>query len=161
MRSKRLLPRGSLFIKYFVTLFIVVVVPLIFGAVGEAWFGYRDQWRRLDEVLQAEARSAAGKIQAFTDGIRDQLGWVVQFPWTQDEDDRHRIDPLRLLNRCPRSLRSLWWTKPELNASSHPDCVSTGSVGAWTCRQIPPSLARAPTKSGTVLFDISVTPSLT
>ena len=101
MRSKRLLPRGSLFIKYFVTLFIVVVVPLIFGAVGEAWFGYRDQWRRLDEVLQAEARSAAGKIQAFTDGIRDQLGWVVQFPWTQDEDDRHRIDPLRLLQQVP------------------------------------------------------------
>jgi adenylate cyclase len=101
MRSNRLRPRGSLFIKYFVTLFIVVVVPLIFGAVGEAWFGYRDQWHRLDEVLQAEARSAAGKIQTFTDGIRDQLGWVVQFPWTQDEVDRHRIDPLRLLQQVP------------------------------------------------------------
>ena len=99
MRSKRSGP--SLFIKYFVTLFIVVVVPLIFGAVGEAWLGYRDQWRRLDEVLQAEARSAAGKIQTFTDGIRDQLGWVVQFPWTRDEDDRHRIDALRLLQQVP------------------------------------------------------------
>jgi len=157
MRSNRLRPRGSLFIKYFVTLFIVVVVPLIFGAVGEAWFGYRDQWHRLDEVLQAEARSAAGKIQTFTDGIRDQLGWVVQFPWTQDEVDRHRIDPLRLLQQVP-AIASITL---ELNASSHPDCVSTGSVGAWTCRQIPPSLALVPTRSGTVLFDISVTPSLT
>src|SRR5262245_3594494 len=101
MRSTRLLPRGSLFIKYFVTLFIVVVVPLIFGAAGEAWFGYRDQWLRLNEVLQAEAHSAAGKIGAFTDGIRDQLGWVVQFPWTQEEDDRHRIDALRLLQQVP------------------------------------------------------------
>src|SRR5215471_18924271 len=128
MRSKRLRPRGSLFIKYFVTLFIVVVVPLIFGAVGEAWFGYRDHWRRLDEVLQAEARSAAGKIQAFTDGIRDQLGWVVQFPWTQDEDDRHKIDPLRLLQQLPAIASITVWTKPELNASLHPDCVSTGSV---------------------------------
>jgi adenylate cyclase len=101
MRSKRPRARRSLFIKYFVMLFVVVVVPLIFGAVGEAWLGYRDQWRRLDEVLQAEARSAAGKIQTFTDGIRDQLGWAVQFPWTRDEDDRHRIDALRLLQQVP------------------------------------------------------------
>jgi adenylate cyclase len=101
MRSKRLRPRRSLFIKYFVTLFIAVVVPLIFGAAGEAWFSYRDQWLRLNEVLQAEAHSAAGKIQAFTDGLRDQLGWVVQFPWTQDEDDQHRIDALRLLQQVP------------------------------------------------------------
>ena len=101
MRLKRPRARRSLFIKYFVMLFIVVVVPLIFGAVGEAWLGYRDQWRRLDEVLQAEARSAAGKIQTFTDGIRDQLGWAVQFPWTRDEDDRHRIDALRLLQQVP------------------------------------------------------------
>ena len=101
MRSKRLHPRRSLFIKYFVTLFIAVVVPLILGAAGEAWFSYRDQWLRLNEVLQAEGRSAAGKIQPFTDGIRDQLGWVVQFPWTQDQDDQHRIDALRLLQQVP------------------------------------------------------------
>ena len=35
--------RRSLFLKYFVTLFVAVVVPLIIGAAGEAWFGYRDQ----------------------------------------------------------------------------------------------------------------------
>jgi adenylate cyclase len=101
MRSKRRRSRRSLFIKYFVTLFIAVVVPLIFGAVSEAWFSYRDQRVRLSEVLQAEAHSAAGKIEAFTDGIHDQLGWAVQFPWTQDEDDQHRIDALRLLRQVP------------------------------------------------------------
>src|SRR5258705_7179854 len=36
-------PRRSLFVKYFVTLFIAVVVPLLLGAAGEAWFGYRGQ----------------------------------------------------------------------------------------------------------------------
>jgi adenylate cyclase len=101
MRSKRRRSRRSLFIKYFITLFIAVVVPLIFGAVSEAWFSYRDQRLRLSEVLQAEAHSAAGKIEAFTDGIHDQLGWAVQFPWTQDEDDQHRIDALRLLQQVP------------------------------------------------------------
>jgi class 3 adenylate cyclase len=94
-------PRRSLFMKYFLTLFVAVVVPLMFGAVGEAWFGYKDQRLLLNEVLQAEARSAAGKIQAFTDGIGDQLGWVVQFPWTQMEDNQHRIDALRLLEQVP------------------------------------------------------------
>src|SRR5246127_2078221 len=101
MSSKRPRSRRSLFIKYFLTLFIAVVVPLIFGAAGEAWFSYRDQRLRLNEVLQDEAHSAAGKIQAFSDGIRDQLGWAVQFPWTQDDDDQHRMDALRLLQQGP------------------------------------------------------------
>jgi adenylate cyclase len=94
-------PRRSLFIKYFVTLFVAVVVPLLLGAAGEAWFGYRDQRLHLTEVLKMEARSAAERIGAFADEIGEHLGWVVQFPWTQSEDDRHRIDALRLLQQVP------------------------------------------------------------
>ena len=94
-------PRRSLFFKYFVTLFVAVVAPLMLGSAIEAWFSFRDHRRHLNEVLQVEARSAADRIQTFTDGIRDQLGWVVQFPWTQGEDDRRRIDGLRLLQQVP------------------------------------------------------------
>jgi adenylate cyclase len=94
-------PRRSLFCKYFATLFVAAVVPLILGAAVEASFGYRDLRRQISEVLQAEARGAAGRIDAFTDEIRDQLGWVVQFPWAQGGDDRHRIDALRLLQQVP------------------------------------------------------------
>src|SRR6201991_1651707 len=94
-------PRRSLFIKYFVTLFVAVVVPLILGAAGETWFVFRDHRSHLNELLQVEARSAADRIQTFTDGIRDQLGWLVQFPLTQGEDDRRRIDGLRLLQQVP------------------------------------------------------------
>lgn len=93
--------RRSLWSRYFVTLFVAVVVPLILGAVSEAWFVYRDQRLHLNEVLQVEARSAADRIQTFLDGIRDQLGWVVQFPWTQGDDGRRRIDALRLLQQVP------------------------------------------------------------
>ena len=107
-------PRRSLFFKYFVTLFVAVVVPLMLGAASEAWFGYRDQRLHLDEVLQAESRSAAERIQDYIDGIRDQLGLAVQFPWIEGQDDRHRIDALRLLQQMPA-------TKPEPNAFSHPD----------------------------------------
>ena len=98
-RSAR--PRRSLFIKYVATLFIAVIVPLVIGAVSEAWFGYRDQRVQLNALLQAESQSAAGRIQSFIDGIRDQLGWVVQLPWSEGEDERHRIDALRLLRQVP------------------------------------------------------------
>lgn len=94
-------PRRSLFFKYFITLFVAVVVPLMLGSATEAWFAFRDNRLYLNEILQVEARSAADRIQAFTDGIRDQLGWVVQFPWTPGEDDRRRIDGLRLLQQVP------------------------------------------------------------
>jgi adenylate cyclase len=93
--------RRSLFFKYFVTLFVAVVAPLMLGAASEAWFGYRDQRVHLNEVLQAESRSAAERIQDYIDGIRDQLGLAVQFPWIEGQDDRHRIDALRLLQQMP------------------------------------------------------------
>jgi adenylate cyclase len=94
-------PRRSLFIKYFVTLFVAVVVPLMLGSATEAWFAFRDNKVDLDDILRVQARSAAERIQSFTDGIRDQLGWVVQFPWTAGDDDRRRIDGLRLLQQVP------------------------------------------------------------
>src|SRR5712671_2961283 len=71
------------------------------GAASEAWFGYRDQRLHLNELLQAESRSAAERIQDYIDGIRDQLGLAVQFPWIEGQDDRHRIDALRLLQQMP------------------------------------------------------------
>jgi class 3 adenylate cyclase len=94
-------PRRSLFIKYFVTSFVAVVLPLLLGAIGEDWFDYRDRRLHLNELLQAEARSAADRIQTFIDGIRDQIGWVVQFPWSDGEDDAHKIDAERLLQQVP------------------------------------------------------------
>ncbi|MBR0713192.1 adenylate/guanylate cyclase domain-containing protein [Bradyrhizobium liaoningense] len=93
--------RRSLFFKYFATLFVAAVVPLSLGAVVEASFGYRDQRRQISDVLRVEARSAADRIEAFTDGLRDQLGWTVQFPWAQDDDGRHKIDAQRLLQQVP------------------------------------------------------------
>jgi adenylate cyclase len=96
--------RRSLCFKYFLTLFVAVVLPLTLGAVGEAWFGYRDQSRHLNEVLQLQSRSAAERIDAFADEISDQLGWAVQFPWTDGNEGAHKIDALRLLQQVPAIL---------------------------------------------------------
>jgi len=87
----------GLFQKYFLVLFLAVVVPLAANGISEAWFGYRDQRARLDQLLGVEARSAASRIQGFLDGITSQLGWLVQLPWTEvrisrnGEQGFHRI----------------------------------------------------------------------
>jgi class 3 adenylate cyclase len=91
----------GLFRKYFLVLFLAVVVPLAANGVSDAWFGYRDQRARLDQLLGVEARSAAARIQAFLDGITNQLGWLVQLPWSEEPDERRRIDALRLLRQVP------------------------------------------------------------
>src|SRR3954469_482953 len=91
----------GLFQKYFLVLFLAVVIPLAANGASEAWFGYRDQRAGLDQLLGVEARSAAVKIQGFIDGITTQLGWLVQLPWTEEPDERRRIDALRLLRQVP------------------------------------------------------------
>src|SRR5919112_1809685 len=100
MSGQRLRFRG-LFRKYFLVLFLAVVIPLAANGVSEAWLGYRDQRARLDQLLGVEARSAASRIQGFLDSITDQLGWLVQLPWTEEPDERRRIDALRLLRQVP------------------------------------------------------------
>jgi adenylate cyclase len=140
-------PRRSLFLKYFITLFVAVVVPVILGAVSEAWFTYRELRLNLNEVLQVEARSAADRIKTFTDGIRDQLGWVVQFPWTQGEEERRKIDGLRLLQQVPAVVsvslvdqtgtERVFVSRLSLNRTGHTDMSSDPAVvgarasGVW------------------------------
>lgn len=94
-------PRATLFRKYFRTLFAAVVAPLLIAGGSEAWFGYHDQRARLNDLLDAEARLAAVKIADFIDGIRDQLGWTVQLPWSENPGSRRRLDALRLLRQAP------------------------------------------------------------
>jgi class 3 adenylate cyclase len=93
--------RSSLFRKYFLALFAAVAVPVLIAGGSEAWFGYRDQRARLNELLDAEARLAAVKIEDFIEGIREQLVWTVQLAWSEDTGDRRRLDALRLLRLVP------------------------------------------------------------
>lgn len=101
MSNPLVVPRASLFKKYFRALFAAAVVPLLIAGGSEAWFGYHDQRARLNDLLNAEAKFAAVNIQDFIEGIRDQLGWTVQLPWSQDFGDRRRLDALRLLRQVP------------------------------------------------------------
>jgi adenylate cyclase len=74
----------GLFRKYLLVLFMAVAIPLAINGVIEAWFGYRDQRARLDQLLGIQATSAAARIHGFIDDITNELGWLVQLPWTDD-----------------------------------------------------------------------------
>ncbi|WP_262268288.1 cache domain-containing protein [Microvirga yunnanensis] len=100
MTGRRLRFSG-LFQKYFLVLYLAVVIPLASNGVSEAWFSYRDQRATLDQLLAVEARSAAVKIQGFLEGITNQLGGLVQLSWTEEPDEQRRIDALRLMRQVP------------------------------------------------------------
>ena len=91
----------GLFQKYLLVLFMAVAIPLAINGVIEAWLGYRDQRARLDQLLGIQATSAAARIHGFIDGITNELGWLVQLPWTDDPDERRRTDALRLFRQAP------------------------------------------------------------
>jgi adenylate cyclase len=91
----------GLFQKYLLVLFMAVAIPLAINGVIEAWLGYRDQRARLDQLLGIQATSAAARIHGFIDGITNELGWLVQLPWTDDPDERRRNDALRLFRQAP------------------------------------------------------------
>jgi class 3 adenylate cyclase len=93
--------RRSLFQKYFLALFVAVVVPLLVSGISDAWFGYRDQRAMLDAVLRTEAASAAARIDGFLQNIRNQLGWTVQQTWAVGTEEQHRLDALRVLRQIP------------------------------------------------------------
>jgi class 3 adenylate cyclase len=91
----------GLFQKYLVVLFMAVAIPLAINGVIEAWLGYRDQRARLDQLLSVQATSAAARIDGFIEGIENELGWLVQLPWTDEPDEQRRTDALRLFRQAP------------------------------------------------------------
>src|SRR6476660_7260074 len=91
----------GLFQKYWIVLFMAVAIPLAISGAVEAWFGYRDQQARLDQLLGVQATSAAAEIHDFIYGITNQLGWLVQVPWSDEPDERRRIEALRLFRQAP------------------------------------------------------------
>jgi adenylate cyclase len=138
----------GLFSKYLLVLFMAVAIPLAVNGVVEAWFGYRDQRERLDQLLGVQATSAAAEIHDFIFGITNQLGWLVQVPWSDEPDERRRTEALRLFRQAPaivslalldnRGLERLYVSRIGLNRiesrtdrSADPALVGARSAQVW------------------------------
>lgn len=135
-------PRRSLFRKYFLALFAAVVLPLIANGAGEAWFGYRDQRDLLDRLLRVEADNAAATIEGFLVGIRDQLGWAVQQPWTAEAEGQHRLTALGLLRQVP-AIMNLTLVDGENRERIHVSRLGLNRVDTGTDLSGDPAIAGA------------------
>lgn len=135
-------PRRSLFAKYFVVLFAAVALPLFTNGALEAWFGYRDRRDQLHALLGSEAHAAAFRIQGFIDNIREQLGWMVQLPWTPAAEDRQRLDALRLLRQVPAVVH-LTLVDGEGKERLHVSRVSLNRAGSGVDRGTDPAVVGA------------------
>ncbi|MEX2650123.1 MAG: adenylate/guanylate cyclase domain-containing protein [Alphaproteobacteria bacterium] len=140
--------RRHLFQKYFLVLFVAVVVPLIANGASEAWFGYRDQRATLNALLRTQAAAAASRIQAFLDIVADQLGWAVQLPWPVETDSARLLVLFGVLRQVPAVIsvtvvdgdgrERLYVSRIELNRlangadrSGDPAVSGAQSSGAW------------------------------
>lgn len=90
-----------MFRKYFTTIFVAVLLPIIVGGSIEAWLGYRDQRASIDSRLLSEARASSDRISSFLSAIIDQMGWTVQLPVASMTPEERRFDALRLLQQTP------------------------------------------------------------
>ena len=93
--------KRSLFKKYFTTIFVAVLLPIIVSGSIEAWLGYRDQRTSIDSRLLSEARASSDRIVSFLNSIIDQMGWSVQLPVASMTPEERRFDALRLLRQAP------------------------------------------------------------
>ena len=58
----------------------------------------------LSRILYLQAANIADRIDQFIEGVRSQVGWTVQLPWSPSTIEARRFDSLRLLRQAPAVL---------------------------------------------------------
>ncbi len=92
---------GPLFRKYVALFVAVVCVALITNGAFEIAFSYREHKDSLIRIQREQAVAAAKEIDQFIEGIKSQVGWTTQLPWSAGTIEARRFDGLRLLRQVP------------------------------------------------------------
>ncbi len=92
---------GPLFRKYVALFIAVVCVALITNGAFEIVFSIQEHKAALIRIQREQAAAAAKEIDQFIDGIKSQVGWTTQLPWSDDMIEARRFDGLRLLRQVP------------------------------------------------------------
>ena len=84
-------------------------IAVLGGAAAWPVAGHAQQWddrvrALLSRILRLQAESLADRIDQFIAGVRSQVGWTVQLPWSSTTIDARRFDGLRLLRQAPAVL---------------------------------------------------------
>ena len=92
---------GPLFRKYVALFVAVVCIALITNGAFEVFFSYQEHRAALIRIQREQAQAAAKEIDQFIEGIKSQVGWTTQLPWSDGTIDARRFDGLRLLRQVP------------------------------------------------------------
>ncbi len=92
---------GPLFRKYVALFIAVVCVALITNGAFEVYFSYQEHKAALIRIQREQAAAAAKEIDQFIEGIKSQVGWTTQLPWSAGTIEARRFDGLRLLRQVP------------------------------------------------------------
>jgi len=93
--------RSRLFRKYAALFVAVVCVALLANGLLEFWFSYQDYKALLVRSQREQAAAAAEKIGQFIEGVKSEIGWMTQVPWSQYTREEQYLDALRLLRQVP------------------------------------------------------------
>src|SRR5262249_275144 len=92
---------GPLFRKYVALFLAVVCVALLSNGLFEIWFSYHEHRASLIRIQRDQAPPPPKQICQFIEGIKSQVGWTTQLPWSAGTIDQRRFDGLRLLRQVP------------------------------------------------------------
>ncbi|MGH8767268.1 MAG: cache domain-containing protein, partial [Burkholderiales bacterium] len=95
--------RASLFIKYTLSLVILVIGGLVVSGLVEIYFSYQENKSALARIQYEKAAAAAIRIERFVRELEHDLSWIAQAPWGPRGVplDQRRLDSLRLLRQVP------------------------------------------------------------
>src|SRR5438128_9184372 len=79
---------GPLFRKYVALFLAVVCVALLSNGALEIWFSYQEHKASLISIQREKALAAAKEIDQFIEGIKSQVGWTTQLPWSPGTIDQ-------------------------------------------------------------------------
>ena len=94
-------PRGRLFRKYMLLPLALVSAVLFANSAVNFWFSWQQERVAAGRIIQEKADAAARRIQAFIDGIEQQIGWTTIAQWARGPLDERRFDFERLLHQVP------------------------------------------------------------
>jgi signal transduction histidine kinase len=92
---------GPLFRKYVALFIAVVCVALITNGAFEIAFSIQEHKAALINIQREQAAAAAKEFDQFIEGIKSQVGWTTQLPWSDGMIEARRFDGLRLLRQVP------------------------------------------------------------
>ncbi|NCA69192.1 MAG: sensor histidine kinase [Sphingobacteriia bacterium] len=107
--ARGLLPRHSLFWKYFIDVFLLVGCALLASEAIRVYFASQETAAAVLALQREKALAAAARIEQFVTDIERQIGWT-SLPHASNDDvlAERQLDLIKLLRQVPAITEASW-----------------------------------------------------